>query len=158
VVVFEKRKLQLFKIKNLKFGVKIRVILREGSLDRKVVLTKEAPAPIGPYSQAVEAGNFIFCSGQIPLDPQTGQLIQGDISAQTKRILDNFEAVLKAAGSSLSRAVKLTVYLTNLGDFDVLNRVLAERFTEEPPARAVVQVSALPKNASIEMDLIALKT
>ena len=127
-------------------------------MDRKVVMTTKAPAPIGPYSQAIEAGNFIFCSGQIPLDPLTGQLVQGDISAQTERILDNFEAVLKAAGSSLKQSVKLTVYLTNLGDFDALNKVLMARFTHEPPARAVVQVSALPKNASIEMDLIALKS
>ncbi len=126
-------------------------------MDRKVVMTTKAPAPIGPYSQAIAVSNFIFCSGQIPLDPQTSQLIQGDISAQTKRILDNFEAVLKAAGSSLDKTVKLTVYLTNLADFDALNKVLAERFKKEPPARAVVQVSALPKNASIEMDLIALK-
>ena len=120
-------------------------------------MTTKAPAPIGPYSQAIAVSNFIFCSGQIPLDPQTSQLIQGDISAQTKRILDNFEAVLKAAGSSLDKTVKLTVYLTNLADFDALNKVLAERFKKAPPARAVVQVSALPKNASIEMDLIALK-
>ena len=126
-------------------------------MDRKVVMTTKAPAPIGPYSQAIAVSNFIFCSGQIPLDPQTSQLIQGDISAQTKRILDNFEAVLKAAGSSLDKTVKLTVYLTNLADFDALNKVLAERFKKAPPARAVVQVSALPKNASIEMDLIALK-
>ncbi len=127
-------------------------------MERKVISSDGAPKPIGPYSQAIGAGNFIFCSGQIPLDPLTGQLIQGDISAQTERILDNFEAVLKAAGSSLKQSVKLTVYLTNLGDFDALNKVLAARFIYEPPARAVVQVSALPKNASVEMDLIALKT
>jgi 2-iminobutanoate/2-iminopropanoate deaminase len=126
-------------------------------LDRKVVLTNQAPAPIGPYSQAIEAGNLVFCSGQIPLDPQTGQLISGDISAQTQRILDNFEAVLGAAGCSLDQAVKLTVYLTDLGNFDSLNRVLAERFPQAPPARAVVQVSALPKGAAVEMDLIAVK-
>ncbi len=126
-------------------------------MERKVISSSGAPKPIGPYSQAVEAGGFIFCSGQIPLDPQTNQLIQGDISSQTIRILDNLEAVLKAAGSSLDRALKLTVYLTNLSDFDRLNQVLAERFPLAPPARAVVQVSALPKNAAVEMDLIALK-
>lgn len=126
-------------------------------MERKVISSDQAPKPIGPYSQAIEAGEFIFCSGQIPLDPQTNQLTQGDISVQTKRILDNFEAVLNAADSSLDRTVKLTVYLINLSDFDGLNRVLAERFPQNPPARAVVQVSALPKNASIEMDLIALK-
>src|ERR1039457_2047347 len=125
-------------------------------MERKVISSDGAPKPIGPYSQAIEAGNVIFCSGQIPLDPQTGQLIQGDISVQTKRILDNFEAVLKASGSSLEKTVKLTVYLTNLGDFDTLNKVLAERFKQEPPARAVVPVSSLPKNASVEMDLIAI--
>ncbi len=126
-------------------------------MDRKVVRSGEAPAPIGPYSQAIEAGDFLFCSGQIPLDPQTGQLVQGDISIQTKRILDNFEAVLRAAGADIKNTVKLTVYLTDLRDFEALNKVLAETFTREPPARAVVQVAALPKNASIEMDLIALK-
>ncbi len=125
--------------------------------ERIVVVSPDAPAPIGPYSQAIEAGDFIFCSGQIPLDPKTGQLVQGDIAAQTKRILDNFAAVLKAAGADLKNTVKLTVYLTDLGNFEVLNKVLEGTFTGEPPARAVVQVAALPKNASIEMDLIALK-
>jgi 2-iminobutanoate/2-iminopropanoate deaminase len=126
-------------------------------MDRKVVSSTGAPKAIGPYSQGIEAGGFIFCSGQIPLDPQTGKLVEGDISVQTKRILDNLEAVLTAAGSSLSQAVKITVYLTDLGNFEALNRVMSERFPKEPPARAVVQVSALPKNASVEMDLIALK-
>ena len=125
--------------------------------ERKVVVSPDAPKPIGPYSQAIEAGDFIFCSGQIPLDPKTGQLVDGDISIQTKRILDNFEAVLGAVGTDLKNTVKLTVYLTDLGNFEALNKVLAETFTSEPPARAVVQVAALPKNASIEMDLIALK-
>lgn len=126
-------------------------------MERKVIFTDQAPKAIGPYSQAIEAGGFIYCSGQIPLDPKTGALVAGDISVQAKRILDNFEAVLGAAGSTLSRTVKLTVYLTNMGDFEALNKVLAERFTAEPPARAVVQVSALPKNAALEMDLVALK-
>jgi 2-iminobutanoate/2-iminopropanoate deaminase len=126
-------------------------------MERKAVLSQEAPKPIGPYSQAIEAGGFIFCSGQIPLDPQTGQLVAGDIQVQTQRILANLEAVLTAAGSSLDQTVKLTVYLTNLGDFESLNQVLGKCFIKEPPARAVVQVSALPKNASVEVDLIALK-
>jgi len=126
-------------------------------LERKVINSGGTPAPIGPYSQAIEAGGFVFCSGQIPLDPKTGQLVTGDIAVQTRRILENLEAVLTAADSSLAQAVKLTVYLTNLGDFEVLNKVLAEKFLKEPPARAVVQVSALPKGASVEMDLIAIK-
>jgi len=126
-------------------------------MERKVIQSSDAPKPIGPYSQAIEAGGFVFCSGQIPLDPQTGLLIKGEIRAQTRRILDNFEAVLMAAGSSLAQTVKLTVYLTQMSDFEALNQVLAERFPENPPARAVVQVSALPKGASVEMDLIAVK-
>ncbi|HVZ80489.1 MAG TPA: Rid family detoxifying hydrolase [bacterium] len=126
-------------------------------IDRRVVLTQGAPTPIGPYSQAIEAGGFIFCSGQIPLDPVTGQLVQGDIQAQAKRILANFEAVLLAAGSDLSQTVKLTVYLTQMGDFAALNEVLSKTFTYKPPARAVVEVKALPKGAQIEMDLIAVK-
>ena len=125
--------------------------------DRKVIFSESAPAPIGPYSQAIEANGFIFCSGQIPLDPVTGQLVQGDIAVQTKRILSNFEAVLQAAGSGLDRTVKLTVYLTQMGDFAALNEVLSQSFPQNPPARAVVEVKGLPKNASVEMDLIALK-
>ncbi len=127
-------------------------------MERKVIHAKGAPEPIGPYSQAIEAGELIFCSGQIPLDPRTGNLVAGDLTAQTHRILDNFEAVLKAAGSTLHRTVKLTVYLTDLKDFETLNKVLAEKFPKDPPARAVVQVSALPKGATVEMDLIALKS
>ena len=126
-------------------------------MEKKIIISSEAPAAVGPYSQAVEAGGFVFCSGQIPLDPRTGQLVTGDIAAQTRRILENFEAVLGAAHSSLDKTVKLTVYLTDLADFEALNKVLAERFPQEPPARAVVQVSALPKKASVEMDLIAIK-
>lgn len=125
--------------------------------ERKVIISPDAPKPIGPYSQAIEAGNFVFCSGQIPLDPQTGHLVKGSIHEQAKRILDNFEAVLTAAGASLDRTVKLTVYLTQLSDFEALNQVLEERFPKDPPARAVVQVSALPRGATVEMDLIALK-
>jgi 2-iminobutanoate/2-iminopropanoate deaminase len=126
-------------------------------MERTVIYSDAAPKPIGPYSQAIEANGFIFCSGQIPLDPETGLLVHGGIKIQTERILANLEAVLTAAGSSLDHAIKLTVYLTNLGDFETLNHVLGEHFLNEPPARAVVQVSALPKNAAVEIDLIALK-
>ncbi|HVM31551.1 MAG TPA: Rid family detoxifying hydrolase [bacterium] len=126
-------------------------------MERKVVLAQGAPAPIGPYSQAVAAGDFIFCSGQIPLDPATGALVEGDITVQAQRVLDNLEAVLAAAGSSLARAVRITVYLRDLKDFGALNRVFEGRFKIDPPARAVVQVSGLPKDASLEVDLIALK-
>jgi 2-iminobutanoate/2-iminopropanoate deaminase len=126
--------------------------------EKKVIFTEQAPKPIGPYSQAVEVGEWIFCSGQIPLDPKTGLLVEGDMAVKAARVLDNLEAVLKTAGSSLEDAVKLTVYLTDLGEFDGLNRVLAERFSKAPPpARSVIQVSKLPKGASVEMDLIARK-
>jgi 2-iminobutanoate/2-iminopropanoate deaminase len=127
-------------------------------MERKIVLTKAAPEPIGPYSQAVEAGGFVFCSGQIPLDPATGALVTGDIAVQAERVLANLEAVLGACGSSLSKTVKLTVYLRKIGDFGALNQVLSARFPKDPPARAVVEVSALPKGAELEMDLIALKS
>ena len=128
-------------------------------MDRKVILTPKAPAPIGPYSQAIEANGLIFCSGQIPLDPTTGVLVTGDIAVQTRRILDNLEAVLAAAGTNLHKCLKLTVYLVDLKDFEGLNRVLAERYENmPPPARSVVQVSALPKGARVEMDLIASKS
>jgi len=126
-------------------------------MERKVVLSPEAPKPIGPYSQAIDAGGFVFCSGQIPIDPQTGRIIEGSIHAQTERILMNLQTVLEAAGSSLEQTVKMTVYLTDLADFENLNQVLGKHFPSEPPARAVVQVSALPKNATVEIDLIALK-
>ncbi len=125
---------------------------------KKVILSSQTPAPIGPYSQAVESGNLIFCSGQIPLDPATGKLVEGAMELQASRVLDNLEAVLKAAGSGLENALKITVYVVDLGDFEALNRVMAARFPVNPPARAVVQVSALPKGARLEMDLIAYKS
>lgn len=126
-------------------------------MERKVILTEGAPAPIGPYSQGIAVGDFVFCSGQIPLDPATNALVEGDIRVQTTRVLDNLEAVLAAAGSTLDQAVKITVYLKDLADFGALNQVFTERFKAAPPARAVVQVAALPKNALIEVDLIALR-
>jgi len=126
-------------------------------MTKQIILTEQAPKPLGPYSQAVEAGGFIFCAGQIPIDPQTGRLMAGSVRGQTERILANLKAVLAASGSSLDQTVKLTVYLTNMADFENLNPVLAKHFVKDPPARAVVQVAALPRGASVEMDLIALK-
>ncbi len=126
-------------------------------MEKEMIRSDGAPSPIGPYSQAVAAGDFIFCSGQIPLDPATNTLVSGDIRVQAERVLDNLQAVLKAAGSDLDRAVKITVYLKDMNDFAALNQVFEGRFKTHPPARAVVQAAALPKNASIEVDLIALK-
>jgi 2-iminobutanoate/2-iminopropanoate deaminase len=100
---------------------------------------------------------MVYCSGQIPLDPETGLLVDGDLEAQTTRVLDNLDAVLRESDSSLDQTVKLTVFLTDLRNFDILNRVMARRFSSEPPARSVVQVAALPKGAALEMDLIALR-
>jgi 2-iminobutanoate/2-iminopropanoate deaminase len=120
------------------------------------VRTGEAPAPVGPYSQAVRHGSSLFVSGQVPLDPTTGKLIPGDIAAQTERVIDNLEAVLRAGGSSLQQVVRATVYLTDLADFPRVNQVYASRFTGDPaPARATIQVAALPLGADVEIDLIA---
>lgn len=125
---------------------------------RSVVATPDAPAAIGPYSQAVKAGQFVFLSGQIPLDPQSGLLIGGDdVEAQTAQVMKNLEAVLRAANSSFAQVVKATIFLTDLGDFSVVNRVYGAYFEGVlPPARATVQVAALPRGSKVEIELIAL--
>ncbi|MBX3202477.1 MAG: RidA family protein [Labilithrix sp.] len=123
----------------------------------KPVNSLSAPAAIGPYSQAIDAGDFVFLSGQVPIDPKTGELVPGDIAAQTERVLDNLAAVLEAAGCSFADVAKTTIYLMDLGDFQVVNATYAKRFTSAPPARATVQVSALPKGARVEIDAIAKK-
>ena len=125
--------------------------------ERKVVATKEAPQPIGPYSQAIKAGGFVFASGQIALDPANGKLIEGDIKAQTERVLKNLSAVLAAAGSSLDRVVRTTVFLKNISDFPAMNEVYGQFFKNEPPSRSTVQVAALPKDALLEIDVLALQ-
>lgn len=125
---------------------------------RKVVETAEAPRAIGPYSQAIVAGGLVFCSGQIPLDPATGQLVVGDVEVQTARVMDNLAAVLKAAGSSLGQVVRTTIYLQDLGDFAKVNAVYGKYFEAAPPARATVQVAALPRGAAVEIDAIAVVT
>jgi 2-iminobutanoate/2-iminopropanoate deaminase len=125
---------------------------------RSVVATPDAPAAIGPYSQAVKAGNFVFLSGQIPLDPQTGQMIGGDdVEAQTVQVMKNLAAVLQAANSSFAQVVKATIFLTDLGDFALVNKVYGSHFEGVlPPARATVQVAALPRGAKVEIELTAL--
>ena len=120
------------------------------------VATEDAPAAIGPYNQAVVAGELVFCSGQIPLDPATGAFVEGGIEEQTRRCLQNLQNVLSEAGSGLDRAVRLTVYLKDMEDFPRMNAVYAEFFPETRPARAAVEVSRLPKDASVEIDCIAL--
>jgi 2-iminobutanoate/2-iminopropanoate deaminase len=120
------------------------------------VQTEKAPAAIGPYSQAVKAGGFVFASGQIPLDPATGQIITGTIAEQTERALLNLKAVLEAAGSSMDRVVKTTVYLKDMNDFAEMNGAYGEFFGEVPPARSTVEAARLPRDARVEIDVIAL--
>jgi len=124
---------------------------------RTVVSTPHAPGAIGPYSQAIKAGQFVFLSGQIPLDPSSGNMVGGDdVEAQTVQVMKNLEAVLSAAGSSFAQVVKTTIFLTDLGDFAVVNRIYGGFFAENPPARATVQVAALPRGAKVEIELVAL--
>jgi 2-iminobutanoate/2-iminopropanoate deaminase len=122
---------------------------------KKIISTSEAPGAIGPYSQAARSGRLLFCSGQIPLDPKTGELVQGDIAAQTRRVLDNIAAILRAEGLTFDHVVKTTIFLTNLGDFQTVNEIYGSYFKQDPPARSTVQVSALPKGASVEIEVIA---
>ena len=123
---------------------------------KEAVSSPQAPAAIGPYAQAVRSGDLLFLSGQIPLDPATGQLVGGGIEAQTERVLKNLEAVLAAAGASLKDVVKTTVYLTDLGEFQAFNAAYARFFGEPPaPARATVQVAALPRGARVEIEAVA---
>lgn len=122
----------------------------------RTVHTQDAPAAIGPYSQAVVAGGLIFCSGQIAMDPSTGTLIDGDVAQQTRQVLANLDAVLRAAGSSLERVVKCTVFLKSMDDFAAMNTVYAEAFGATRPARAAVEVSRLPKDVDVEIDAIAI--
>lgn len=123
---------------------------------RETVHTDKAPAAIGPYSQAVKANGMVFLSGQIPLDPATGELVKGDIGQQTERVMKNLEAVLAASGSSLGKVVKTTVYLADMADYAGMNEVYGKFFVKEPPARAAVQAGGLPKDARLEIDVIAL--
>lgn len=125
---------------------------------REVIQTDGAPAAIGPYSQAiaVPAGRLVFCSGQIPLDPATGAMVEGDVAAQTERVMKNLEAVLQKAGASFAHVVRCGIFLTDLGDFAKVNEVYARAFPSNPPARATVQVSALPRGAKVEIDCVAV--
>ena len=122
--------------------------------ERERVQTGEAPEAIGPYSQAVRHGDLLFCSGQIPLDPASGELVKLDAPGQASRCLENLEAVCRAAGTSLANAVRCTVYLTDLGDFARVNEIYADYFDDTPPARVTVGVAALPRGAEVEIDAI----
>jgi 2-iminobutanoate/2-iminopropanoate deaminase len=130
-------------------------------MTRKTITTGQAPAAIGPYSQAVVVPiaadrRMVFCSGQIPIDPATGSMVGGDVGTQTRRVLDNIAAVLAASGARMADVVRTTVFLTDLNDFATMNAIYGERFPHQPPARSTVQVSKLPREAKIEIDAIAI--
>ena len=123
-------------------------------MPRQIIQTDRAPKAIGPYSQAVRVGDTVYLSGQIPLDPATGELVGGDITAQTRRVFENLAAVCKAAGGSLADVVRVGIYLTDLGDFAAVNAVMAEYCQQPYPARSTIQVSALPRGAHVEVDAV----
>jgi 2-iminobutanoate/2-iminopropanoate deaminase len=123
---------------------------------RQTISTSDGPKAIGPYSQAVKANGLVFLSGQIPLDPETQQLIGGDVAAQTERVLQNITGILRAAGSSPAQVVKTTVFLKSMNDFAAMNEVYGRHFTAEPPARSTVEVARLPKDVLVEIDVVAL--
>ena len=123
-------------------------------MSRSIITTDQAPAAIGPYSQAVRAGNTVYFSGQIPLDPATGALVEGDVTLQTRRVFDNLAAVAAAAGGSLAQIVRVGIYVTDLANFAAVNAVMAEYFQQPYPARSTIEVSALPKAAPVEVDAV----
>ncbi len=123
---------------------------------REVISTNDGPKAIGPYSQAIKANGFVFISGQVAIDPANQQVISGDVSVQTDRVLKNLSGILKASGSSLEKVVRSTVFLKNMGDFAAMNEVYGKYFTSAPPARSTVEVARLPKDVLVEIDVIAL--
>jgi len=126
------------------------------SVDKKVILTQKAPQPIGPYSQAIRVGNFLFCSGQVPLDPVSGQVVSGGIKEQTTQVMKNIQAVLSEAGCSWESVVKTTIFLKSMNDFPQVNEIYGGYFKSSPPARSTVEVSRLPKDVNVEIELIAV--
>ncbi len=125
-------------------------------MKKRIIHTDQAPAAVGPYSQAVRVGELVYTAGQIALDPATGKMVDGDVQAQTRQLLTNLKAVLKAAGSSLDNVVKTTVFLQDMGDFQTMNAIYAEFFANKPPARSAVQAAALPMGAQVEIEAVAI--
>lgn len=127
-------------------------------MSKRIVRTENAPDAIGPYSQAVVAGGFVYTAGQLALDPRTGQLVPGDVRIQTKRVMENIKAILESAGSSLANVVKTTVFLRDMNDFGAMNEIYGSYFQEEPPARSTFQVAKLPRDGAVEIEVVALLT
>jgi len=125
-------------------------------MGKKVIQTEKAPKAIGPYSQAIQAGNFLFLSGQIPLDPKTGELVKGDIRQQTKQVLENIKGVMESQKLGMENVVKVTIFLKDIGNFNQVNEIYATYFPSSPPARSTVEVAKLPRDADIEIEAIAL--
>lgn len=125
-------------------------------MKKEAILTKEAPAPIGPYSQAIRSGNLLFCSGQIPLDPATNQVVPGDVKAQAKQVMKNIEAVLKASDATFENIAKTTIFLKSMGDFPMVNEVYGSYFKGTFPARSTVEVARLPKDVLVEIEVLAV--
>ena len=125
-------------------------------MGKRVIQTEKAPKAIGPYSQAIQAGNFLFLSGQVPLDPKTGELVKGDIRQQTRQVLENLKGVLESEKLGMEDVVKVTIFLKDIGNFNLVNEVYATYFPSSPPARSTVEVAKLPRGAGIEMEAIAL--
>lgn len=143
---------------NFRFAstTKLQKVRAETLSDKEIIKTENAPGAIGPYSQAVKTGGFVFVSGQIPIDPATGAFVSENVAEQTEQVLKNLKAVLEAAGSSLSAVVKTTVFVADMNDFAAMNEVYARYFTENPPARATVEAARLPKDARVEIECIAV--
>jgi 2-iminobutanoate/2-iminopropanoate deaminase len=123
---------------------------------KKIISTSDAPAALGPYSQAVRVGSTIYCAGQVPLDPKSGQIVSGGVDVQTRRVMENITAVLKAENLSMDNIVKTTIFLMDLGDFQTVNEIYGSYFQQQPPARSTVQVAGLPKGARVEIEVIAV--
>jgi 2-iminobutanoate/2-iminopropanoate deaminase len=124
---------------------------------KKVISTDHAPAAIGPYSQAIQAGPFVFCSGQIALDPKTKEVVPGDVKAQTEQVMKNIDQVLKASGLEFKHVVKSTIFLTSMNDFAAVNEIYGKHFPTEPPARSTVAVAGLPRGVNVEIEVLAIK-
>jgi 2-iminobutanoate/2-iminopropanoate deaminase len=131
---------------------------QEGSMEREVVKSPDAPAAIGPYSQAIKVGNTLYCSGQIPIDPATGELVNESVEAETRQVLENLSAIVTEAGFAMSDIVRCTVYMSDMEDYAKINKIYSEYFQADPPARVAVQVAALPKYVRVEISGIAVKT